>query len=80
MAAHEELLTAARQALDDPINSEHLRRSRPRIERLLGLLAYGYGAPKSRYIGTNKSRLQAAWTAALVNLNPIAGHIATTTA
>ena len=47
---------------------------------LLGLLAYRYGARKSRYIGTNKSRLQAAWTAALVNLNPIAGHIATTTA
>ena len=33
------LLIAARQALDDPDNAEHLRRTRPRIERLLGLLA-----------------------------------------
>jgi transposase len=79
VAPHEELLIAARQALDDPINSEHLRRSRPRIERLLGLLAYRYGARKSRYFGTKKTRLQAAWTAALVNLNPIASHMATTT-
>jgi hypothetical protein len=30
---------------------EHLRRTRPRIERLLGLLAVRYGARKSRYIG-----------------------------
>ena len=43
----------------------------PRVERLLGLLAHRYRARKSRYIGTRKTRLQAAWTAALVNLNPI---------
>ncbi len=47
--------------------------TRPRIERLLGLLAHRYGARKSRYIGSAKARLQAAWAAALVNLNPI-GH------
>jgi hypothetical protein len=69
---HDELLLAGRQALDNPATAEHLRRTRPRIERLLGLLAHRYGARKSRYIGTAKARLQAAWAAALVNLNPIA--------
>jgi hypothetical protein len=68
------------QALDDPDNAEHLRRTRPRIERLLGLLAGRYGARKSRYIGRAKARLQAAWAAALVNLNPIARHLAAQTA
>jgi transposase len=70
---HDELLLAARKALADPATAEHLRRTRPRIERLLGLLAHRYGARKSRYIGSAKARLQAAWAAALVNLNPI-GH------
>jgi hypothetical protein len=73
LADHEELLQAGRQALADPAAAEHLRRCRPRIERLLGLLAHRYGARKSRYIGSAKARLQAAWAAALVNLNPI-GH------
>jgi hypothetical protein len=72
----EELLVAARRALDDPASAEHLRRTRPRIERLLGLLAHRYGARKSRYFGQAKTRLQAAWAAALVNLNPIARHLA----
>ena len=80
IAPEEDLLIAARQALDDPSNAERLRRTRPRIERLLGLLAYRYGTRKSRYIGTTKARLQAAWAAALVNLNPIAGHLATANA
>jgi transposase len=71
LAPDEELLIAARQALEDPIAAEHLRRTRPRVERLLGLLAHRYRARKSRYIGTRKAHLQAAWTAALVNLNPI---------
>jgi len=71
---HEELLQAGRQALRDPVTSEHLRRTRPRIERLLGLLAHRYGARKGRYIGSAKARLQAAWAAALVNLNPINRH------
>jgi len=72
---HEDLLIAARQALADPDTSEHLRRTRPRIERLLGLLAVRYGARKSRYIGRQKARLQAAWAAALVNLNPISRQL-----
>jgi transposase len=80
LGEHEELLLAARQALADPAPSEHLRRTRPRIERLLGLLAGRYGARKSRYIGRAKARLQAAWAAALVNLNPIARHLTAQTA
>lgn len=76
IAPHEELLIAARQALDDPDLAEHLRRTRPRIERLLSLLAHRYGARKSRYRGSRKATLQAAWTAALVNLNPIAARLA----
>jgi transposase len=79
LAPDEELLIAARQALEDPITAEHLRRTRPRVERLLGLLAHRYRARKSRYIGTGKAHLQAAWTAALVNLNPIGRHLVTQT-
>jgi transposase len=71
IAPEEEFLIAARQALDDPPTAEHLRRTRPRIERLLGLLAHRYGARKARYTGAAKARLQALWAAALVNLNPI---------
>jgi hypothetical protein len=77
---HEDLLLVGRQALADPATAEHLRRTRPRIERLLGLLAHRYGARKSRYIGSAKARLQAAWAAALVNLNPIARQLAAQTA
>jgi hypothetical protein len=80
IAPDEELLIAARQALQDPATAEHLRRTRPRIERLLGLLTHRYGARKSRYFGRAKTRLQAAWVAALVNLNPIARQLASTTA
>jgi hypothetical protein len=71
----EDLLVTARYALADPATAERLRRTRPRIERLLGLLARRYGARKSRYIGSAKARLQAAWAAALVNLNPIGRHL-----
>lgn len=78
LAPDEELLQAARRTLTDPATAEHLRRTRPRIERLLGLLAVRYGARKSRYFGRAKARLQAAWAAALVNLNPIA-HALTAT-
>jgi hypothetical protein len=77
---HEELMIAARQALNDPVTAEHLRRTRPRVERLLGPLAHRYRARKSRYIGTRKARLQAARTAALVNLNPIGRHLTARTA
>jgi transposase len=80
LAPDEELLIAARQALADPAAAEHLRRTRPRIERLLGLLAHRYKARRNRYIGTRKARLQAAWSAALVNLNPIGGRLAAQTA
>jgi Transposase DDE domain/Transposase domain (DUF772) len=77
---HEQLLQAGRRALDDPATAEHLRRGRPRIERLLGLLAHRYGARKSRYIGSAKARLQASWAAALVNLNPIRHRLTAQTA
>jgi hypothetical protein len=76
LGEHEELQIAARQALNDPVTAAHLRHTRPRIERLLGLLACRYGARKSRYIGSKKATLQASWAAALVNLNPIAHHLA----
>jgi transposase len=72
----EDLLQAARLALEEPETAEHLRRTRPRIERLLGLLAHRYGARKARYRGRRKAVLQAAWTAALVNLNPIGARLA----
>jgi DDE family transposase/transposase-like protein DUF772 len=80
IAPDQELLIAARQALKDPATAEHLRRTRPRVERLLGLLAHRYKARKSRYIGTRKARLQVAWTAAVVNLNPIGHHLTAETA
>lgn len=71
LARREDLLQAGRQALRDPPTREHLRRSRPRIERLLGLLVNAYHARKSRYRGRRKAAFQAAWTAVLVNLHPI---------
>jgi Transposase DDE domain len=76
IAPDEELLASGRRALAAPATADHLRRCRPRIERLLGLLAHRYGARKSRYIGRAKTRLQAAWAAAVVNLNPIARSLA----
>ena len=76
---HEHLLQAGRQMLKDADTSEHLRRTRPRIERLLGLLAHRYRARKSRYVGSAKARLQASWAAALVNLNPIGRQLASQT-
>jgi transposase len=79
IAPDEGLLIAARQALDDPHTAEHLRRRRPRIERLLSLLCHRYGARKCRYYGSRKAELQAAWTAALVNLNPIGHHLSAQT-
>ena len=79
LSEHEELIIAARAALNDPDTATHLRHTRPRIERLLGLLAVRYGARKSRYIGSGKATLQASWAAALVNLNPIGRHLAPAT-
>ncbi len=80
LTEHEEHLQHGRAMLADPDTANHLRRTRPRIERLLGVLAVRYGARKSRYIGTKKATLQAAWAAALVNLNPIARHLTPTSA
>jgi hypothetical protein len=80
LTEHEHHLQTGRRMLADPNTAEHLRRTRPRIERLLGLLAVRYGARKSRYIGRAKARLQAAWAAALVNLNPIGQHLTAQTA
>jgi transposase len=74
----EDLLQAGRAALQDVGTEEHLRRTRPRIERLIGLLATRYGARKNRYFGSDKGRLQANWAAALVNLNPIGHRLAPT--
>jgi hypothetical protein len=54
LSEHEELTILARQALADPDIAAHLRHTRPRIERLLGLLACRYGARKSRYIAARK--------------------------
>lgn len=67
----EDLLIAGRRALADPVAREHLRRTRPRIERLLGLLVNAYHARKARYRGMRKAGLQASFAAMLVNLNPI---------
>ncbi len=67
----EDLLLAGIAAMADPDVREGHRRRRPRIERLLSLLAHRYHARKSRYFGRQKALLQAAWSAALVNLNPI---------
>jgi transposase len=71
LARREDLLQAGRAALKDPPTRQHLRRTRPLIERLLGLLVHRYHARKSRYRGRRKACFQAAWTAVLVNLHPI---------
>lgn len=67
----EDLRQAALKALSDPAELEHLNRTRPRIERLLGLIAHRYHGRKSRYLGARKTDFQAVWTAILVNLHPI---------
>lgn len=77
IARREDLLQAGRAAFKDPDTEEHLRRTRPRIERLIGLLATRYGARQNRYIGSGKGRLQATWTAVVVNLNPISRRLTT---
>ena len=67
----EDLRQAALRELADPAQRAHLKRTRPRIERLLGLIVYRYHARTSRYNGARKTELQAVWTATLVNLHPI---------
>jgi hypothetical protein len=50
---------AARQALDGPESAEHLRRTRPPIERLLGLIA----ARKRQLYPCRQGPLTGLWTA-----------------
>jgi transposase len=71
LSRREDLRQAALHQLADPAEREYLKRTRPRIERLLGLMVYRYHARTSRYRGTRKTELQAVWTAVLVNLHPI---------
>src|ERR671922_470268 len=71
----EDLRQAALRALSDPAERDHLKRTRPRIERLLGLIVHRYRGRKSRYRGARKSAFQAVWTAVLVNLHPIAAAL-----
>jgi transposase len=76
----EDLRQAALRALADPAERDHLYRTRPRIERLLGLIVHRYRGRKSRYLGARKSALQALWTAVLVNLHPIGAALRAQTA
>ena len=76
----EDLRQAALQVLSDPAEREHLYRTRPRAERLLGLIVHRYQGRKSRYLGTRKSAFQAVWTAVLVNLHPIGAALQAQTA
>ena len=80
ISRREDLRQAALQALSDPAERDHLTRTRPRIERLLGLVVYRYRGRKSRYLGKRKSTLQALWTAVLVNLHPIGAALEAQTA
>jgi transposase len=75
----EDLRQAAQRELADPAQLAHLKQTRPRIERLLGLIVYRYHARTSRYNGARKTALQAAWTATLVNLHPIGTALRTQT-
>jgi transposase len=50
----EDLRQAALQALSDPAERDDLKRTRPRIERLLGLIVHRYRGRKSRYLRGSK--------------------------
>ena len=71
ISRREDLRQAALKQLSDPAERDHLKRVRPRIERLLALIVHRYRARKSRYLGARKSTFQALWTAVIVNLHPI---------
>ena len=71
ISRREDLRQAALEELSDAGARDHLKRVRPRIERLLSLLVHRYRGRKSRYLGARKSSFQALWTAVLVNLHPI---------
>jgi hypothetical protein len=53
-----------------PAEREHLKRTRPGFERLLGLIVHRHRGRRSRYLGTRKAEFQALWTVVLVNLHP----------
>jgi IS5 family transposase len=78
ISRREDLRQAALEALSDPAERDHLKRTRPLIERLLGLIVHRYRGRKSRYRGARKSTLQAVWTAILVNLHPIGAALRAT--
>jgi hypothetical protein len=80
ISRREDLRQAALRALSDPAQRDHLYRTRPRIERLLGLVVHRYRGRKSRYLGARKTTFQAVWTAVLVNLHPIGAALRTQTA
>jgi transposase len=75
ISRREDLRQAALRELSNPAERDHLKRTRPLIERLLGLIVHRYRGRKSRYRGTRKSTFQAVWTAVLVNLHPIAAAL-----
>ena len=77
ISRREDLRQAALQTLSVSAERDHLRRTRPLIERLLGLIVHRYHGRKSRYLGARKSTLQALWTAVLVNLHPIGAALRT---
>lgn len=64
---HEELLAAAR-AYNATAEFQHRYRKRSVVERKLAELLWRHGLRYGRYIGTQKIKLQALWTAAVVNL------------
>ena len=75
ISRREDLRQAALKQLSDPAERDHLKRVRPRIERLLALIAHRYKGRNSRYLGARKSAFQALWTAVIVNLHPIGAAI-----
>jgi len=77
ISRREDLRQAALEELSDPGVRDHLKRTRPRIERLLALIVHRYKGRKSRYLGARKSAFQALWTAILVNLHPIGAALRT---
>ncbi len=63
---HEAVLRAAR-ARQETAEFKELYRERPKVERKIAELVE-HGLRQARYIGRKKKRLQALWTAAVVNL------------
>jgi transposase len=64
---HEEVLQAARE-YNQTAEFQERYRHRAAVERKLGELLWRHGLRFGRYFGTQKTKLQALWTAAVVNL------------